>query len=57
MNKKNGHDVVDIDADGKFECLKLETEGVRIDIIHPLERNNKGERSMSTVKDGIRCQV
>ena len=57
MHSNNGFEVVDIGADGQFECLKYEIEGVKVDAVDPVEHNNKVERSARTAKDGIRCQA
>lgn len=43
MNKiceDNSFVVADIDADGQFECLVDEIEGVRVDFLYPLGHSN-----------------
>lgn len=55
IHENHGFQVQDIDADGQFECLVDELQGVRIDVIDPLEHNNVVERSKRTTKEAIRC--
>ena len=56
-HEDGGVKVKHIDADLQFECIEDSIEGVTFEIIDADDHIHPVERSIRTVKDGIRCLV
>ena len=57
LYRRGGFKICFIDADGKFTKVKDCFEETEVEIIDPLNHVNIVERSIRTVKEGVRCIV